>query len=333
MTIQTIIRALEEVAPPLYQESYDNAGLIVGDPQTEVTGAVLCLDAIEAVIDEAIERGCNLVIAHHPIVFKGLKRFNGKNYVERTVMKAIRHDVAIYAAHTNLDNVLNQGVNARIAQRLGLQQTGILAPKAVWKKMYWTLPESDRPRVEAALAGFSGIRAQWSATGAADALSLSLTCPAGRQNDLQAALSNFGQPEVQALENPTPDIGSGLIGQLPHPLPEIDFLKQVKETMQTAVVRHTRLLGKEVQTVALCGGAGSFLLPQAIARGADVFITGDYKYHEFFDADARILIADIGHFESEQFTIELFYEILSGKFPNFALHCTKVNTNPVQYLV
>ena len=332
MTIQTIIRALEEVAPPLYQESYDNAGLIVGDPQAKVTGAVLCLDAIEAVIDEAIERGCNLIIAHHPIVFKALKRFNGKNYVERTIMKAIRHDVAIYAAHTNLDNVLNQGVNAKIAQRLGLQQTSILAPKAVWKKMYWTLPGSDRPRAEAVLAGFPDTRAQWSATGAGE-WSLALTCPAGRQNGLQTALSGFGQPEVHALENPTPDIGSGLIGQLAHPMPEIDFLHQVKETMQAGVVRHTRLLGKAVQTVALCGGAGSFLLPQAIARGADVFITGDYKYHEFFDADGRILIADIGHFESEQFTIELFYEILSGKFPNFALHCTKVNTNPVQYLV
>lgn len=293
MTIQTIIRAIEEVAPPAYQEAYDNAGLICGDPQAEARGAVLCLDAIEAVVDEAIEKGYNLIIAHHPIVFRGLKRITGKNYVERTLLKAIRHDIAIYAAHTNLDNVFHQGVNAKIAAKLGLQDTRLLDPKPFWEKTLLDMAGSHRSRVEAVLSAF---------------------------------------PNLFHLDPSHPVIGAGMIGRLKQPIDEAGFLKQIRETMQTPVIRHTRLLGKPIQTVALCGGSGSFLLGSAIAQKADIFITGDFKYHEFFDADGRIVIADIGHFESEQFTVELFYEILSEKIPNFALHCTKVKTNPVEYL-
>lgn len=294
MKIQEIVKAIEEVAPPMYQEGYDNAGLITGDPQWEARGAVLCLDAIEPVVDEAIERGCNLVIAHHPIVFKGLKRLNGRNYVERTIIKAIRHDIAIYAAHTNLDNVFRHGVNEKIAAKLGLEDTRFLDPRPYWEKLLLDIAGSNRSRVQAALSAFPNL----------------LSLPAGH-----------------------PVVGSGMIGKLPQPMDEMTFLRMVKETMQTGALRHTRLLGRPVQTVALCGGSGSFLLSQAIAQKADVFITGDFKYHEFFDADGRIVIADIGHYESEQYTVEIFSEILSEKFPNFALHCTKVKTNPVEYLV
>ncbi len=262
-TIKAITAHLESIAPSSYQESYDNAGLITGDASWEVKNVLCCLDATEAVIDEAVERGCNLVVAHHPIVFKGLKRLNGRNYVERTVIKAIKNDVAIYAIHTNLDNVLHRGVNAKIAEKLGLQNTSILLPKV-------------------------------------------------EMND--------------------PTVGAGLIGELPAAMDEAQFLQQLKATMLAGCVRHTKLLGRPIKTVALCGGSGSFLLPVAIARQADVYITGDFKYHEFFDADDHLVIADIGHFESEQFTIDLLHEIISEKFTTFAPLKTSVNTNPVHYL-
>ncbi len=262
MLVSTIISYLETIAPPGYQESYDNARLITGSPDWTVTGVLTTLDCIEATVEEAVAEGCNLIVAHHPIVFKGLKSLTGSDYVERTVIKAIKAEVAIYAIHTNLDNVLEYGVNQRIGQRLGLQDMEILAPK---------------PGME-------------------------------------------------------PHIGSGLVGNLSAPMSEDDFLRYLRYQMQTPLVRHTRLLGKPVQRVALCGGAGSFLLPQARRAGADVFVTADYKYHEFFDADGQLIIADIGHYESEQFTIDLLAELISEKFRNFAVRCTKVATNPVQYL-
>jgi dinuclear metal center YbgI/SA1388 family protein len=262
MTIQAVISVLEAVAPPHLQESYDNAGLIVGDASEALTGVLFCLDSTEAIVEEAIALGCNLIVAHHPIVFRGLKRFNGSNYVERTVMKAIRSHVAIYAVHTNLDNVHQNGVNSRIAEKIGLLDTRILAPKP----------------------------------GAGS------------------------------------DVGAGLLGHLSQPMEEAAFLRHVKVQMQTACVRHTALRGRPVQTVAICGGAGSVLLPEALRAGADAFVTADFKYHEFFDAENRLVIADIGHFESEQFTIELLCGILREKFSTFALHLTKKNTNPVYYL-
>lgn len=261
MLVQDILHILESIAPPHLQESYDNAGLIVGDPGQEVTGILFCLDSTEAVVEEALALGCNLVIAHHPIVFRGLKRFNGSTYVERTVMQAIRQGVALYAIHTNLDNVYRQGVNAKIAEKLGLTNTRILLP---------------RP----------------------------------------------GEVET----------GAGLIGFLPEPVAETDFLLQVKTALRVSCMRHTALRNRPVRSVAVCGGSGSFLLPEALRAGADVFVTADFKYHEFFDAEGRLVIADIGHYESEQFTIELLYQIIWEKFPTFALHCTKVNTNPVFYL-
>lgn len=336
MKIRSIIQVLEELAPPIYQEGYDNAGLITGDAQMEVRGAVLCLDATEAVLDEAISLNCKLVIAHHPIVFKALKRFTGKNYVERVIIKAIKHDIAIYAAHTNLDNVFHRGVNAKISQRLGLTNTRILAPKRVWKKLRTQIPSSHRRQVGEALEAFQGIQIYWPDT-QSEKQPLEVAFHQAQERALGQAIQNaVPEPvflETFALENATTDVGAGMIGFLPETVQEEDFLHLLKEKMEVKLVRHTPLLGKPIQKVALCGGSGSFLLQNAMAQNADIFITGDYKYHEFFDADGQILIADIGHFESEQFTIELFYEILSEKFPNFALHCTKVNTNPVRYLI
>lgn len=261
MKIKDVIAILENIAPPHLQESYDNAGLITGDPETPLRGVLFCLDSTEAIVEEAVRKNCNLVVAHHPIVFRGLKRFNGNNYVERTVIAALRQDIALYAIHTNLDNVYHHGVNAKIAERLGLLNTRILAPK----------PGST-------------------------------------------------------------DTGAGLIGELPEPVEEMDFLRHIRTAMQTACVRHTALRGRPVRKVALCGGAGSFLLPDALRAGADVFVSADFKYHEFFDAEGRLVVADIGHFESEQFTIELLYELIREKFPTFALHLTEITTNPVHYL-
>ncbi|MFT6000995.1 MAG: dinuclear metal center YbgI/SA1388 family protein [Neolewinella sp.] len=262
MTIGDITTHLESIAPAHLQESYDNAGLIVGDPATEVTGVLTSLDCTEEIIAEAKAKGCNLVVAHHPIVFRGLKRFNGSNYVERTVIKAIKEDVAIYAIHTNLDNVRHQGVNERIAQRLGLENLRLLGPK-----------DDDGT------------------------------------------------------------IGSGMVGELPVALQETAFLRHLKDRMDTPVIKHTQLLEQQVKTVALCGGAGGFLLSQAKKAGAQVFVTSDYKYHEFFDADGDLVICDIGHYESEQYTTQLLAELLSKKFRTFAVLCTGRITNPVRYFV
>ena len=262
MNIKEVTNFLESYAPLQYQESYDNCGLIVGDAKAKVKGALITLDCTEVIIDEAIATECNLVIAHHPIVFGGLKKLNGSNYIERTVIKAIKNDIAIYAIHTNLDNVHN-GVSAKIAEQLGLENCKILAPK-----------------------------------------------------------SDFENQQV----------GSGIIGELNEAVGAVDFLKSLKTNMQTDCVRYTPLVKKQIKTVAVCGGSGSFLLKNAIAAKADVFITADFKYHEFFDAENKIVIADIGHYESEQFTKDLIYDLLVKNFTKFAVRLSKVNTNPIKYL-
>ena len=348
LKIKDIIAYLESVAPPVYQENYDNAGLITGDANTVVTGALCCLDATEEVIEEAIQQGCNLVIAHHPIVFRGLKKLNGRHYVERVIIKAIKNDVAIYAIHTNLDNVYFRGVNAKIAERLGLENTRILAPKKELKKMSAFVSAGQVETLRAAFfeAGAGSVngfdRISYATLGVGtDAgsafaqMKLEVIYNSALQGAMLAALNRHAHGahyEIVSLEIDSLEIGSGLVGELPKAVKEADFLKNLKKVMETDCVRHTRLLGKSVKTVALCGGAGSFLLPAAIAQKADVYITGDFKYHEFFDADNHLVIADIGHFESEQFTIDLLCEIISGKFPTFAPLKTSVNTNPVLYL-
>jgi dinuclear metal center YbgI/SA1388 family protein len=336
MQIKELITYLETIAPPSYQESYDNAGLIVGDSTVEIKGVLICLDAIEAIIDEAIELNCNLVIAHHPIIFRGMKRLNGKNYVERVVMKAIKNDIAIYAIHTNLDNVYQNGVNAKIAEKLGLLNTRILAPKQALKKLI-TYPPVELPASIRESLLQAGAKTVYSFDeSSSNKVRLEVLFPAALKGQMIGVLKNIENFEIHyeiiAVENFNEKVGSGMIGDLAEPIDEKSFLLFLKNTMKAGVVRHTELMGKPIKKVAICGGAGGFLLKNAIAQKADIFVTADYKYHEFFDADGNILIADIGHFESEQFTIELLYEIITNKFSNFAAHCTKINTNPVNYL-
>ncbi|QHS60629.1 Nif3-like dinuclear metal center hexameric protein [Chitinophaga agri] len=364
MKIRDITNAIAAFAPLQYQESYDNAGLLFGSADWELTGVLLTLDATEAVIDEAIEKKCNLVVAHHPIVFGGLKKINGNNYVERVAIKAIKNDIAIYAAHTNLDNVRN-GVCDMMARRLELQQCSILSPKReLLRKLYTFVPQADAERVRAALfaAGAGHIGAynecSFNVEGRGTFKAGEGTTPyvgtVGQQHIeaetkvevifpvyleqviTKALLGSHPYEEVAydivKLENAYAEVGSGLIGTLKEPMEEAAFLRWVKQQFDTGCVRYTPLRGKPVRKVALCGGAGSFLLKRAISAGADAYISADFKYHEFFDAENQIVIADVGHFESEQFTVELFYHILTEKFPNFAPLKSTIRTNPVNYL-
>ena len=351
-TIKELVDYLESIAPAAYQENYDNSGLLVGDFSTVIKGVLVCLDATEAVVEEATNAGCNVVVAHHPIVFRGLKRLNGRNYVERVILKAVKNDIAIYALHTNLDNVYFQGVNSKIAEKLGLENTRILSPKsAMLKKIVVYVAASHSDQVRTALlaagagqlpafeyGGFATLGVGATAQGNQSTIKLETFFPAPAERSVLAALyASHPSPdevtyEITTLENADLSVGAGMIGTLAKPMEEQDFLIFLKKTMQTAVVRHTELLGKKVTTVAVCGGSGSSLLPKAMTEKADVFVTADFKYHEFFDADGRIVIADVGHFESEQFTIELLFDIISKKFSTFVVSFTKINTNPVKYL-
>ncbi len=363
MKISSILPVLEKIAPLRLQEEYDNAGLITGNTQMECTGILLSIDATEEVIAEAIEKKCNLIIAHHPIVFKGLKKINGNNYVERAIIKAIKNDIAIYACHTNLDNVI-EGVNGKIADKLGLMNRQILYPKQqLLRKLNVYVPDNAVDVVESALfaagAGHVGNYSQCSfvsdgigsflpeenanpITGIkgqrnfAKEKKVEVIFPSWLQRSVVEAMKN-NHPyeevayEITHLSNEHQNIGSGIIGVLPESIHERDFLKKLAEIFNIQIIKHTNLLGKKVSKVALCGGAGSFLIEAAKAQKADFYISADIKYHEFFDADNQLVLADIGHFESEQFTIELFDEVLRQNFPNFAILKTRVNTNPIQY--
>lgn len=364
MQLNEIISFFEEWAPPSLQENYDNSGLLVGNSTGEVSGVLFCLDCTEAIVDEAVRKGCNLIVAHHPIIFSGLKRLTGKNYIERTVMSAIRKDVAIYAIHTNLDNVLS-GVNAKIAQRLGLTQTAILAPKSgLLLQLQVFVPTSSaevvREAMFAAGAGKIGryeecsFETQGQGTfkagpGANPTIGehdvrhteaevcLSVVLPEYLKNTvLQAVRSVHPYEEVAhqftRLENVWQDVGSGMVGNLTSPLDFMEFLQLVKGSLKVPAIRYTQPVRSQVQRVAICGGSGSFLLEHAKRSKADVYITADYKYHQFFDADGQISIVDIGHFESEQFTIELLGEQFRQKFPTFASHLTEIVTSPVHYM-
>lgn len=363
MKIKDLTHYLESVAPLPYQESYDNAGLLTGNPNEEITGVLLTLDCIEAIIEEAISKKCNLVIAHHPIIFGGLKKLTGKNYVERTVIKAIKNDIAIYAIHTNLDNVLN-GVNAKIAKKIGLENIKILLPKRnLLKKLTTFVPIEATEKVLEALheagAGNIGNYSHCSFAVVGDGsfkpsskanpyigeagilekvqeMRIEVVFPSYSEGRIIGALKKAHPYEevayyVHTLENENQEVGSGMIGNLATAMGEMDFLKYLKEKMQVSCIKHTALLGKKIKKIAICGGAGGFLLRNAIAAGADIFITSDYKYHEFFDADSQIIIADIGHYESEQFTKELLSELLEKQFESLKINISEVNTNPVQY--
>lgn len=363
MKLREITSYLEELAPLTWQESYDNAGLIVGHPDQEVNGALISLDCTEEVVDEAIQQGINLIISHHPIVFKGLRRFNGSNYVERVVMKAIKHDIALYAIHTNLDNVA-EGVNAKIAQRLNLENYRILSPKKqLLRKLVTYVPVSHSEAVRKAMfeagagnigqysdcsfnaPGIGTFKAQEGAdpyvgelgkVHAEDEMRIEVVLPAFKQGRVTAALFKAHPYEevaydIYTLENAYQEVGSGMIGDLPEPMNPIGFLAYLKQHLNVQVIRHTVLPQHRVQKIAVCGGSGSFLLQDAIREGAEVFITADFKYHEFFDAEGKIVIADIGHFESEQFTQELLLEVIQKKFPTFAVRLTEKQTNPINY--
>ena len=363
MTISKVIQQLEFIAPPSLQENYDNAGLITGNTNWDCKGIITALDATEAVVLEAIEKKCNLIVAHHPIIFSGLKKINGKNYVEQTIITAIKNDIAIYAIHTNLDNVL-QGVNAKIADALGLINRQVLQPKNnLLKKLFTFVPVEYAEKVRNAIfvAGAGQIsnysecsfNSEGTGTYKAGEGSNPFTGKIGERHNepeikmevifpawLEKAVYNAmiaAHPyeevayDIVALENTSLQIGSGLIGELPEPVTEAAFLSNIKEKFNLSVIKHTALMGKKVKTIALCGGAGSFLIGAASVAGADFYISSDIKYLDFFDANGRLVVADIGHYESEQFTIALLSEFLQQKFPTFAVLKTGVVTNPVNY--
>ncbi|HEU4472552.1 MAG TPA: Nif3-like dinuclear metal center hexameric protein [Flavisolibacter sp.] len=363
MKIGELISVLERFAPPELQEEYDNAGLITGERSATCTGVLCTLDVTEEVLEEALANNCNLIIAHHPIVFKGLKRFNGKNSVERTLIKAIRKDIAIYAAHTNLDNVV-AGVNGKIAALLGLAKPAILQPKpAMLRRLITFAPGADAEKVRKAVfaagAGHIGQYEECSfnseGTGTFKAMAgaqpyvgqvgerhyeketkIEIVYPFFLEKQVVKALVASHPYEEVAYDIFTMDnvhfgIGAGVIGDLESPLTEAVFLETLAKTFHTGVIRHTSLLGRPIRKVAVCGGSGAFLIKQAVEQGADVYVTADVKYHEFFEADGRLVIADIGHFESEQFTSDLVRDLLLEKFPTFAVLKSKVNTNPVSY--
>ncbi|HEY8401367.1 MAG TPA: Nif3-like dinuclear metal center hexameric protein [Cytophagaceae bacterium] len=364
MKIKEITSFLESIAPLSLQESYDNSGLLVGDPGTEITKVLITLDITEEVIDEAVQEGANLIIAHHPIIFKGLKKLTGSNYVERTVLKAIKNDIALYAIHTNLDNVSN-GVNYKIAEKVGLKNVKILLPKKqTLKKLITFIPLEATDKVMSALykagAGNIGNYSECSfqmegtgtfkpneaanpAIGAANQLEhvtekrTEVIYPDYAESRIIAALKEthpYEEPafDIIPLDNENPMAGSGVIGELEESREESDFLKELKARLSLDCIRHTAFTGKKVKKVAICGGSGSFLLKNAVRSGADVYISADFKYHEFFDAEKKILIADIGHYESEVFTKELICEFLIKKFTNIAVVLSKIKTNPISYL-
>ena len=364
MKIKDIVNALEHFAPLPLQDGFDNSGLQIGLTDVEATGALLCLDVTEAIIDEAIEKNCNLIIAHHPLLFVGYKSITGKTYVERCILKAIKHDIVIYAAHTNLDNAPG-GVSFKIAEMLGLQQARVLAPKSEQlSKLVTFVPTAQAEGLRQALfqAGCGQIgdydSCSYNLEGKGTFRALEGTNPycgeVGKLHTeaetrietifprfkksavLRALLSAhpYEEPafDIYPLQNVWNQVGSGVIAQLAEPTDELTFLKQVKETFKVGCLKHSKLRNKPIQKVAICGGSGGFLLHQAIAAGADLFLSAEIKYHDYFGLDEQILIADIGHYESEQYTKELFYSIIKDKFPNFALHLTELNTNPIKYL-
>jgi len=362
MKIKEIIEELERMAPPMLQESYDNSGLLVGASDWETNGVLVALDCLEEVVDEAIEKGIHLVVTHHPIVFSGLKRFNGKSYIERVVMKAIKHDVALYAIHTNLDNV-SWGVNAKIMEKLGISNHRVLLPmRGALKKLQVYVPAANAEELAEAVYTAGGGKVSlyeecsFSTSGQGTFKPTEGTNPVvgslGKRETVQEVkmefiVPHFAQRAVEsaarathpyevmayewiALENSTDLFGAGAIGRLSKDFNFEQFLAHCKSVFGTTI-RYTAPSKDKVETVAVCGGSGSFLLGAAKASGADVFITADYKYHQFFDAENDLSILDVGHFESEQFTIDLIADGLSKKFPKFAVLKTEVNTNPIQY--
>lgn len=364
MSIQELIAFLEKIAPPAYAESYDNCGLLVGNPKSEVRKALISLDCTESIVEEAVKEGFDIIIAHHPIVFSGIKKLNGQNYVERVIIKAIENKIALYAIHTNIDNVL-EGVSGKIAEIIGLKNVKILDPKkSLLSKLSFYCPIKESEQVLNALfeVGAGEIGKYSECSFSSDGLGtfkaneganpfigekgkrhqelerkIELIFPSHLENKIIEALTKAHPYEEIAydlidLKNKNKEVGSGIIGELEIEMDEMEFLKKIKKDFKCESIRFTELRGKKIKKVALCGGSGSFLLGKAKECGADVFVTADVSYHKFFDAENQIVIVDIGHYESEQFTIDLLYTKIQNKFPTFAVHKTKVNTNPIKYL-
>ncbi|MBW1296814.1 Nif3-like dinuclear metal center hexameric protein [Aquimarina litoralis] len=364
MQIKEVIQHLENLAPTAYAEGFDNVGLLVGDKNTTVTGILVTLDTLEIIVDEAIEKNCNLIVSFHPIVFKGIKKFNGSNYVERVVMKAIKHDIAIFAIHTALDNASN-GVNNMICEQLELINRKILIPQSdTIKKLVTFAPKKEaaslRSKLFEAGAGTIGNydNCSFSSDGIGTFRALEAANPSiGKKGEthtekeiqiqvtyakhneskiLKALFENHSYEEVAyevtTLENRNQQIGMGMIGELPEELDEISFLKHLKTVFKTGCVRHSALLGKPIKKVAVLGGSGSFAIRNAQQAGADIFITADLKYHQFYEAENKLILADIGHYESEQYTKNLIVSYLRKKISNFAIILSDKNTNPIQYI-
>ncbi len=364
MKIKQITSYLETFAPLSYQESYDNAGLLVGNANNDINAVVLCVDVTEKILEEAIEKKAGLIISHHPVIFSGLKRLTGRNYTERIVEKAIKNDIAIYAAHTNIDKVVH-GVSYKLSRKLGLENISVLDPSADnLCKLVVYVPVNYEHKVREAIfetgAGNIGnySNCSYNLMGEGSYKALDNAKPfAGEKNKLHIEKETrievllpvhikqkviqeiyrthpYEEPafDIFPVENLDPAKGLGVLGELKIPQEELKFLNKIKNTLKAKQIKYTNLLKKPVSKVAICGGTGSSLLKNAIKADADFFISADFKYHEFFNADNRIVIVDVGHYESEQYTSELFYDLLKEKFPTFAFHLTKINSNPVNYL-
>ena len=364
MKIKDVTNYIEELAPLAYAEDFDNVGLLVGNYQTEVKGVLVTLDTLEETVDEAIAKNCNLIISFHPIIFSGLKKLNGNSYVEKAVLKAIKNDIAIYATHTALDNS-NKGVSAKICEVLGLQNTKVLIPKkGLVKKLTTYIPKDYLEKIRQALfeakAGNIGNYDHCSFTNIGEGTfkgnensnpvlgkkvelqkeeEIQLTITFEQKNEaaiLEALFENHPYEEVAyeitTTENVHQNIGMGMIGELEKPLEEKDFLVYLKKTMQTDCVRYSNLLHKKIHRVAVLGGSGSFAISNAIKEKADAYVSADFKYHDFFKAENKILLADIGHYESEQFTKRLLVDYLTKKFSNFAIVLSEKSTNPIYYI-
>lgn len=363
MTVKEITNIIEDFAPLNYAEDFDNVGLLIGDATAEVTGVLATLDTLENVVDEAIEKNCNLILSFHPIIFSGLKKITGRNYVERVVLKAIKNDIAIYSMHTALDNS-NKGVNAKICEVLGLTNTKILIPqKGTIKKLTTYAPKNEAELLKEALfiagAGTIGNYSNCSfttnglgsfkpntnanptigkigETKTEEETQINVTFEKAKETAiLKALFKNHSYEEVAyeitTLENTNQNIGMGMVGELENALNEVDFLQEVKNKMNVDYIRHSNLLNKKIKKVAVLGGSGSFAINAAKAVGADIFITADLKYHQFYEAENKLILVDIGHFETEQFTKNLLVEILTKKIPNFAISLSESITNPIKY--
>jgi dinuclear metal center YbgI/SA1388 family protein len=364
MKIKEILSVLEEMAPLAYAEDFDNVGLLVGDGNADATGVLVCHDALETVIDEAIEKQCNLVVCFHPILFSGLKKITGKNYVERSILKAIKNDISIYAVHTALDNH-QAGVNKIFCDALGLINTKVLVPKQnfIQKLVTYTIPENVEQLRNALFDAGAGKIGNYddcsfNSKGIGTYMGNENSNPEigerfefveAEEIKIEVTFEKYFQPkilkalfsnhvyeevayEIYNLENVHQNIGLGMIGELTEEMSELDFLKMVKEKMNCGGIRHTDFLEKKIKKVAVLGGSGSYAIKNAIAAGADVYLTADLKYHNFYEAENKILLADIGHFESERYTKNYIVDYLTKKIPNFAIVLSQINTNPVKYL-